>query len=365
MSQQNQKVLNFSAKELRDDEPSDSKSTGSSSCSDLAPTTCFICSKQFGDDQAFQKHMQHRHPSASMPPLSVKSHHVTADWMETTKKPATFTTLNRRRVCYKNDIFKNSSSISRDKKHQNWRKDEPRSFFSKVDQTLEGNAPDNSKSSEEATGVNSKSPQPNINPLLQLVSPSISSTRDTIEKYDLPVFKVVRITFEVDKNGVFPDDAIFMDNPGCSPRPGDCLLDLSDEADATQPFLRTIDGQEGRLPSRALLTKLELPWGLPESLPLNPRGIHMEIAVLKRNLSTSQGGGIAFSRNEVVLILKHNDANIVVMDYDGQVGNVKLWDLNIRSTQIAPPWGLLVDVEAWVVILKTLTKGLQTVSSIF
>jgi len=329
----------------KEDDSSSSISSGSSSCSDLGPTICFICSKLFEDDGTFRKHMRRRHLQGSVSRLKI--HDTIAEGM---KPIATFTTLNRRRVRHKNTKLSTTHPNLKDDGKVTSRKGEPGILLSKLHEALRSKATGSLDSPP--TQVGAQCPQPKINPLPQLINPSMTSAKSEIWRDDFPLFKMVRIAFEIDEHGLFPDDAIFMDNPKFSPRSGNWLLDLSATCDNSQILVRTIDGHEGHLPSRTLLKRLESPWGLQESLPLNPRGVAMEMAAPKRNLTKRQGGGAAFSKNEVVLVLKSDGAHAVVVDYDGRVGRVKQWDLSIRSIKAGPPWGLLVDTESWRVITE-------------
>ena len=327
------------------DDPSCSISTGSSSSSDLGPTACILCSKQFEDDQTFRKHMKrrHRHPSESMSPLNVSS----ADAISELKKtPATFVTRNRRRIVHKSQRYVKSAPVS-----MNYKNTKASSFLLNFQEALIPKRKIGSQIPRETTQAGAQSVPPKAGVSTRLLDTSVNSTREAVGSGDFPLFRIVRVGCQIEENAVLPDD------PEFSARPGDYLLYLDEKDDDLQPLLRDINGNEGRLPYQALLKNPTSPWGLPRSLPLSPRGIPMKMASIQHTLSKSQSSGAAFRQNEIVIILKHDGANLVVIDYNGQVSKVKQWDLVFRSTEIAPPWGLLVDIEGWGMISDNLIKG--------
>lgn len=308
-----------------DDDNSSIISTGSSSCSDDGPTTCFICSERFSSKPKFRKYMRQRHPRGSMSPLNVSMRDVFDEVKMLAPTFARRTHLHvgrkrgRRHLLHPNEGSGSSEKLSsvRSKAHEGLRPTVRRSST----ETLAG--PANSQSS--------------TNTLLDLASPIVTPTKKQIGKDDFPRFRIFRIVFKKEETGEVPKEATLVDNPQVFLNSGHFLLNLSEEDIWPRPLVRTIDSQEGHLESRDLLQTLDTPWGLHESLPLNPRGTHMNMAVVKRGLSKKQGGGNAFSRGETVLVLKHDGVSVTIMGYDGQAGSVKQWDLEFRSLDSSPP----------------------------
>ena len=119
--------------------------------------------------------------------------------------------------------------------------------------------------------------------------------------------------------------------------------------------MRNIKGEMKMLSGR-LLKPVDMPWGLPTTLPYDENGVPLKIAYPKMDIDKKLGGGRMFEAGEPLLVLtklgEDPDVMLPVIDFEGYRGEIYYGHLHYCVDP--EPWDFFVNRQVCECLLFSL-----------